>query len=421
MANPEHLKILEQGVEVWNRWRAKNQERQSDFTWEDIHRIHANPFGPSFLDADSGRANLSGATLRGRDLSDIDFRDSNLLNVDFSSAKLTDSNLSGAFLCGANLQGADLNGAVINGAFFGPGNLQRISLRETHLDWPDFWKVDLREADLLGARLEGAAFWESDLRGADLWRANLIECYLGETNLANARFGRTVLSLIDLRQPNELDLVRHDAPSTIGVDTLRRSQGQIPEPFLKGCGLSDWEIKAAKLYDSELPEDERRAISSEVLRLQGEQPIQVNSLFISYSHADSAFVEKLEAQLDKRGIRNWRDVHGMKAGRMETQIDRAIRLNPTVLLVLSEHSVESDWVEWETAKARDLEKETGRDVLCPVALDQAWKTCSWPGVLRRQIEDYHILDFSAWQDAATFERQLRKLIKGLGLFYQGKR
>ena len=108
----------------------------------------------------------------------------------------------------------------------------------------------------------------------------------------------------------------------------------------------------------------------------------------------------------------------MKAGRLETQIDRAIRFNPTVLLVLSEHSVESDWVEWEVRKARELEKELKRDVLCPVALDAAWKSCPWPGRLRAQIEEYNILDFSAWRDAASFERQFGKLLDGLKLFYK---
>ena len=63
----------------------------------------------------------------------------------------------------------------------------------------------------------------------------------------------------------------------------------------------------------------------------------------------------------------------MKAGRIETQIDRAIRQNPTVLLVLSENSLNSDWVEHEVRTARGLEKEIGRDVLCPVALDDSWK------------------------------------------------
>lgn len=36
---------------------------------------------------------------------------------------------------------------------------------------------------------------------------------------------------------------------------------------------------------------------------------------------------------------------------MEAQLSRAIALNPTFLLVLSENSVASDWVEWEAARA----------------------------------------------------------------------
>ena len=107
----------------------------------------------------------------------------------------------------------------------------------------------------------------------------------------------------------------------------------------------------------------------------------------------------------------------MTAGRVEKQIDRAMRLNPTVILVLSEHSVESDWVEWEAKKARALEKELDRDVLCPVALDESWKTCTWPGPLRQQIEDYHVLDFSDWQQDDVFDRQFEKLVDGLGLHY----
>ena len=43
---------------------------------------------------------------------------------------------------------------------------------------------------------------------------------------------------------------------------------------------------------------------------------------------------------------------------------------------------------FERLEARKLEKVLKRDVLCPVALDDAWKTCDWPGPLRRQTEDY---------------------------------
>ena len=78
----------------------------------------------------------------------------------------------------------------------------------------------------------------------------------------------------------------------------------------------------------------------------------------------------------------------------------------------------SDWVEHEARTARELEKELGRDVLCPVALDVAWKDCKWPARLREQIMEYHILDFSKWQDDAEFTKMFRKLVDGLDLFYK---
>jgi hypothetical protein len=68
--------------------------------------------------------------------------------------------------------------------------------------------------------------------------------------------------------------------------------------------------------------------------------------------------------------------------------------------------------------AYDLEKELKRDVLCPVALDDAWKDCKWPARLREQIMEYNILDFSKWKDEEEFEKMFRKLIDGLDLFYK---
>jgi hypothetical protein len=126
----------------------------------------------------------------------------------------------------------------------------------------------------------------------------------------------------------------------------------------------------------------------------------------------------MEEYLNNNGIRFWRDIHHSAAGRLETQIDRAIRLNPTVLLVLSERSVESDWVQHEARLARKLELETKRDVFCPVALDDTWKDCHWPERLREQIMEYNILDFSDWKNEDTFRRMFGRLLDGLDLFYK---
>lgn len=103
---------------------------------------------------------------------------------------------------------------------------------------------------------------------------------------------------------------------------------------------------------------------------------------------------------------------------METQIDRAIQQNPTVLLVLSKNSLASDWVQHEVRKARELEKALGRDALCPVALDDSWKSARWPARMMEQVTEYNILDFSQWKDEITFEVTFAKLLGGLDLFYK---
>jgi hypothetical protein len=132
-----------------------------------------------------------------------------------------------------------------------------------------------------------------------------------------------------------------------------------------------------------------------------------------------AFVDKLGSKADERGIRYWRDIKDATAGRLDKVIERGISLNPTLLLVLSEHSIESDWVEYEVDRAVQLSKKLERDVLCPIALDRAWESSRMSGNLRTQIKNYNILDFSAHNDEKNFETQFRKLLDGLGLHYCG--
>ena len=223
---------------------------------------------------------------------------------------------------------------------------------------------------------------------------------------------------MDLSQTTGLQDVIHNGPSTIGTNTLVLSKGKIPEVFLRGCGLSDWEIQVSKLYDPDLSNEEINDIQYKMYDLRATQALQISPLFISYSHADGSFVDKIEKHLNNKGIRFWRDIHDMKAGRLEKQIDRAIRQNPTVLLILSSNCIRSDWVEHEVRTARELEKEMGRDVLCPVALDDSWKSSPWPKRVMEQVMEYNILDFSAWKDDIKFGSTFNKLIIGLGLFYK---
>jgi uncharacterized protein YjbI with pentapeptide repeats len=188
-----------------------------------------------------------------------------------------------------NLAGADLSGA----------KLSRANLNRTDLGRADLNRTDLTEANLTAAHLSDANLKDADLSGADL----------GE-----AETGFTVFGNMDLSKTIGLEEVYHVAQSTVGIDTLRRSKGKIPAAFLRGCGLSDFEIESAKLYNPDLSNQKINDILYKIYDLRARQAIQVSPLFISYSHADAIFVDRLEVCLNKKGIRFWRDIHDAKVG-----------------------------------------------------------------------------------------------------------
>ena len=138
---------------------------------------------------------------------------------------------------------------------------------------------------------------------------------------------------------------------------------------------------------------------------------------MSYSHADAAFVETLETHLNAHHILYWRDVHDARTGRPDNIVIRAMRRNPTVLLILSEHSAQRPWVEYELDRARMLEQALRRTVLGLGTLDESWQTSSWAEAWSDETAPHPILDFSNWRDAEVFEDTFARLIERLGLFH----
>ena len=102
----------------------------------------------------------------------------------------------------------------------------------------------------------------------------------------------------------------------------------------------------------------------------------------------------------------------MKLSTTRFYIYESIRLHDKLLLILSEHSVQSDWVEHEVEHALDLERERKKTSLFPVKIDDTIMESStgWAGNVKRQR---HIGDFTHWKqhDAyqAAFDRLLRNL------------
>ncbi|MBZ5672405.1 MAG: toll/interleukin-1 receptor domain-containing protein, partial [Acidobacteriia bacterium] len=233
MADPEHLKILKQGIRTWNRWRKDHPDMVPDLCGAELGGSHL------------GEANLIGA------------------------------NLVGANLVGANLEGANLEGA-------------------------DLGRAHLVAANLVGANLGAVHLRGADLGGADFTKAEIWHATFGDNDLSDVK---------------GLETVHHAGPSTIGIDTIYKSKGNMPEVFLRGCGV---------------PEDFIVYMKSLVGK-----PIEFHSCFISYSSQDDDFAQRLYADLQAKNVRCWFAPEDIKIGdKFRMRIDEAIRIHDKLLLVL---------------------------------------------------------------------------------------
>jgi uncharacterized protein YjbI with pentapeptide repeats len=303
---------------------------------------------PDLRGASRKNANLSGADLSGTDLTDA--------NLNYT--ELFHANLNAATLMRANLTGANLEYAILLGA-----NLTRANLTRANLNYTDLPEANLREANLTGANLTGA--------------------FTGHTLFRN----------VDLSTVRGLDAVKHVGPSTIGIDTIYRSHGKIADLFLRGCGVPDTFIT--------------------YMRSLTETAFDFYSCFISYSTKDQTFADRLYADLQAKGVRCWLASEDLKIGeRFRSRIDQSIRIHDKLLLVLSEHSIRSPWVESEVEAAFEREHREKKTVLFPIRLDDAVMDTNeaWAADIRRTR---HIGDFTGWDQHAKHLKALERLMRDL--------
>jgi len=403
MANPEHLEILEQGVDAWNLWREDNPE----------------------ISPDLREANLLRGDLRWVNFGDADLGCAYLVDANLDTAKLTGARLTGAVLAGADLSRAILNGADLTqanligatliAAHLGKALLTKAKLDNANLTQAHLYGADLKGASLQRANLTNALLADADLSDASLENADLTVAFLRDTNFARASLVRailrdselsgadlraatmsgTVLGSVDLSAASGLETVEHYGPSQLSVDTLFRSGGKIHETFLRGCGVPE-------AFIVQIP-----ALVSAV------EPIQFYSCFISYSSKDQEFAYRLYADLQAQSVRCWFAPEDLKIGdRFRTRIDEVIRIYDKLLLILSKNSVGSQWVEKEVETALERERAQGRTMLFPVRLDDAVSEVEtgWPADIRRTR---HIGDFSSWREYGPYKNAINRLLRDL--------
>ena len=390
MANPEHVDILKQGVEVWNRWRKKNLRVKPDLCHANLSGIRLY-YNLNLSEADLSGAELSDAKLIMADLAGANLSRSDLCRVDLSAATLAGATLSGAFLFGSKLTDADLT---------------RANLSKTNLSKANLAGADLSRAILIGANLFEANLWEANLETANFTGANLCGVNLTESNLSGAIFhhchiGYSAFVNVDLRRAQNLETVKHIGPSYISISTIYNSGESIPGSFLRGCGI---------------PENFIQHLPSLVGR-----PFPFASCFISFSHVDRPFAEKLHDRLQARGIRCWLDEHQARQKDDGIQrVERGISRWDRALLCCSEASLASWWAENEITKAfakeQRLAKDGGRKFLSliPLNLDGYMFKAEWQSGKKNEINSRLTADFTGWRtDEVDYEKQFERVVDGL--------
>ena len=142
-------------------------------------------------------------------------------------------------------------------------------------------------------------------------------------------------------------------------------------------------------------------------------PIQFYSCFISYSSKNQAFAERLFADLQAKGVRCWFDREDLKIGdKIRPEITKAIRVHDKLMLVLTEHSIASEWVEAEVEAALERERREKRTVLFPIRLDDAVmeSPIGWASHIR---QTRHIEDFRDWQNQDAHQKAFARLLRDL--------
>lgn len=351
---------------AWNQWREEHSGIASDLT-------SAKLWGTDLARANFSNANLSGAYLR----------DVNLENADLSRAILVEADLGEADLSGARLDIANLLGANLEKT-----TMMLSTLRRSNLEHVRLFRADLVYADLSDAKLSAANFQESNLLSANLCGTELVD-----TDLTRCAVGGTNFGNVDLSRVKGLETVNHIRPSSVGIETIYRSEGNIPEVFVRGAGL---------------PENFIAFVHS----LTG-KAFEFYSCFISHSTKDGEFVARLYADLQAHGVRCWYFPEDAKSGEsVWGEIDRSIHTYDKLVVVCSANSLQSGPVNREIERALQREDRESRHVLFPIRIDE-YLFEKWEHPRKVDVISKVAGNFMGWEHLATYRKALERLLKDL--------
>jgi len=156
-------------------------------------------------------------------------------------------------------------------------------------------------------------------------------------------------------------------------------------------------------------------VLSQLLALDQRSEVQPEfySCFLSYAQADEEFVWRLASDLQNVGISCWLDRADMPiGGQISQELHRGLAGQDKVLLVLSENSVDSGWVQEELRRVTDLESLRRRDILFPIGIDD-FAFATTRASIRELRGKRQIANFTGWTNDAVYRLSLRRLVRDL--------
>lgn len=371
VSRSELLEHLSRGVEHWNRWRSEPVNRT---IWPDLIELR--------------REDLPSDNLRG-----INLQNTNLLRANFRHCCLADADLRTCNLKDACLVDADL---------------QRADLREANLHSADLCGADLRSTQLHHANLS-----RTNLEGTRFDRAVLLSTSLDNTSLARSRGFERVF-------------MHREAPITIGFDTLQRTLLELrhqPERLRLFYRLFSNFGVPPEVLNLYVPSESRpilsrqpflrRLISRLGIDLPGLRKESWRSCFLSYSHQDTVFASRLDAELTGKNVPVYYAPRSSRiSAAIEEEIETSIALADRVIVVCSQSALNSEWVGREVDLALAKAEAIEEDVLIPLDLDG--RVHSSLKTHARQLRRRVVADFRDWQiDPDKYSRSLDRLIDTL--------
>ena len=360
MANMDQVQIVRQGRDAVARWREEHPGEFMDLNASYMSHIRIPMV--NLTGADMRNSDLMGAMLRRADLSDCRLNPIHLYRGDVREAKFVGSLLNGANLRGADCRQADFSNADMDRIILSDANLSGANLRGANLSRANLDRANLTGADLTGATLNGAALTRTKLTDAIFKESDFYETVFNSTPVSGADFsgsimGYTMFQNCDFSGAVGLDAVRHDAPSTLGADTLFRSGGSIPGSFLDGIGSP-----------TTLAEFQKSIIGTQALS---------GDYFIACSAGDVAFATKLQDDLRANGARCWifpENARGSalvdrRSTSQEEEIERWIRHYEKLIVVCTSEAFGSETIRNDIIAAREMQDSRDEWVLFLVTCD----------------------------------------------------